>query len=147
MRTPFLIAVCAVFLTGRVFGLHSHLAHEGPHHEVSQAFELDHDHGHDDEVAGHGEHITLPSLEGTPGHLEAHLQDGDIDLDQPATSSGKVSLFPGLVLAGGFDATPVLIIPARESPVFPPPSRPPKPGSRPYLHPPSQAPPRAALNG
>lgn len=157
VRTPFLVALCAVFLAGRVFGLHSHLSHEGHHEGVGHVshpnidHDVDHDHDHDDgrghEVAGQGEHITLPSMEGAAGHLESHLLDGDVDLDSPAASSGKASLLTGLMLAVELDSTPLLIVPVRESPVFPPPSRPPKPGSRPYLHPPSQAPPRAALNG
>lgn len=156
-RTPFLVALCAVFLAGRVFGLHSHLSHEGHHEGPGQVSHLDldldhrdaydHDTGRGHELAGQGEHITLPSVEGAAGHLESHLVDGDVDLDSPATSSGKVSLLTELMLAVGLDATPLLIVPVRESAVFPPPSRPPKPGSRPYLHPPSQAPPRAALNG
>jgi hypothetical protein len=136
IRVTVVLVFCAALLASRVFGLHAHIAHP----DVSASAE----HAHVLEHVAHDEHVIAPAAEGATGHLDAHLEQGDVDLDEPASVAGKLTFLKAPAAIVGLLYVLFLSVFHVSAPAFQPPDRPPKFRIRPYLFPPSQAPPRAA---
>ncbi len=130
-----MIAVlCLVFLATRMVGMHSHISHVEADEPAGQI----HAHEHSD---AHEERITVPEAEGATGHFDAHVHDGDIDVDSPAAASGKTA-FPKVVLALiGLACILLVVVFSSTTAVRLPPRPPPNVPRRFQLLPPSQAPP------
>jgi hypothetical protein len=128
-RSTLVVALCLMLVAVWGSGVHVHLSHE----HVSGV-------GH----AEHDVHITEVS-EDAPDHFAAHLHHGDIDLDGTAKAIAKAPTLKlpvasaVLLLIADLLPLPALAMQSRQ-----PPLRPPAWHRRPYLLPPSHAPPFAA---
>jgi hypothetical protein len=114
-------------------GLHGHLS--APH-DAENAHIADHAEPH-----SHAHVVTVFDAD----HFETHEHQGDVDIDPLAKAFGKgpvLQLFAALLFALGIAW--LLIPPLPIVRAVLPPLRPPKVRFRPYLLPPSQAPPSAA---
>lgn len=136
-RNLAVIACCALLLA-RGFGLHAHAAPEAEGREaVTVMSHADAQlHSHD-----HGQAHRAIIAVGDPGHLDRHLAHGEVDVDLPGATSGKLPSVP-LGLALPFLA--VAVLPPRAGSPSPWAAFRPPAGRR-WLHvlPPSQAPPSA----
>ncbi|MEQ1580479.1 MAG: hypothetical protein ABL964_07805 [Steroidobacteraceae bacterium] len=136
MRAPLIIVLCVALVAARSLGLHSHISHWDDDELAELASMPDH--------VPHAEHITAPEAAGIADHLAAHVDHGDIDLDEPSLTAGKSQLLKASIALIGLLC---ILLPAVSRPalrVSQPPDRPPKSRPKPYLFPPSHAPPQAA---
>jgi hypothetical protein len=126
-RNFLILASCFALATLSVSGLHlhvfeahSHAGEEGVHAAAFfSSFDADHD--------------------------PAHKHDGAIDSDNVVKAFGKLTpQGVGPLLLFMLALVSVLAVPRAQILTWASPHPPPKPRSRSYLHPPSQAPPRAA---
>ena len=124
-RTLLCIPVIA-FLTCTLLGLHSHLGGEHPH-----------------AGAPHQAHSSYPAMELSSVHLAEHLTDDDVDVDNTGMVPAKAAL-PAVFLIAVFCCFLLLVAPSRRTSVVRTAERPLRPPRRPYLQPPSQAPPCSA---
>ena len=129
-RRPLLISiVCLILAIVRTSGVHAHLSM---------------DHAHDATSSAHDTLVHTVVYEHDAGHLDSHLEHGDVDVDVAAKGFSK---FSSLSLPVALVAFVVLLFLTTFSTSLqrsPPPSRPPKWRRRAYLTPPSQAPPALA---
>lgn len=128
-------ACLALALLG-IAGTHAHRSNEQNHAAMTHA----------DFMSGAHSHAVVALFASIDGeHLHAHQDHGDVDVDPPAKAFGKLPLLKSFVaILVAFGALSLLApLQAKLAPVLPP-LRPPKSPSRPYLFPPSQAPPRTA---
>jgi hypothetical protein len=131
-QSAFVTALCLILVAVWGSGVHVHLSHEHDHEHVE---------GLDD---WHDVHFTSMS-EGAADHIAAHLHHGDIDLDAPAKAIAKAPTLRLPVALAVFLVIAYLVpLPALALQCQQPPLRPPAWRLRPYLIPPSHAPPFAA---
>lgn len=122
-RAAIISFFCLVLFVTRGLGVHLHGAHEE---------EGTHEHG--------GVHL---QIEVHPDHLDAHLVDGEVDIDSSALLAKPVELkYFAMMLV--FACLLVELIRPMSTRILLPPDRPPRRSLSPYLLPPSHAPPRAA---
>jgi len=127
------VIVCCALLLARGLGLHAHVASHPEKRDVVTIGAHAHDHG--------GAHSAIVAF-GDADHAERHLGHGDIDVDLPDTTFGKLPSM-SLVLAFMFVAL-VILLPSAGVPSHGAAYRPPARRRWPRLLPPSQAPPFAS---
>jgi hypothetical protein len=125
---------CLALVSMSVTGAHGHWS-AGPIESPAHGHAIDEEHVHHDSQL----FLSLDSQ-----HGDAH-QHGDVDIDPPVKAFGKVGL--DNVIGALWVALTVLALAVALRSLLnqvPPPLRPPKSRSRPYIFPPSHAPPHTA---
>jgi len=122
-RAAIISVFCLVFLATRGLGVHLHGAYE--------------------EQGAHEHTGVQLQIEVHPDHLDAHLVDGEVDIDSSVLIAKPVDLkYFAMLLV--FACLLVGLIRPMATRILLPPDRPPRRSLSPYLLPPSHAPPRAA---
>lgn len=121
------LAACAALIFSRATGIHVHWSAEAP------------EHGH----AGFVEHHHYAGLvAAADDHADRHAGHGDLDIDLPDTSSGKLPTMPLLPALIGAILALVMLLPGGTA--WAQRYRPPTPRRRNYLLPPPHGPPLAS---
>ncbi len=135
MRVPSIIALCVALMAVRSLWLHSHVSHWDDDELAEQRHAAVH--------GAHSGHTT--ALEAGADHIDAHVDHGDVDLDEPTIATAKSLLLKAPVALVSLVCTTLLTGSCLLLPLSQPPHRLPKSRSKPYLFPPSLA--RATARG